>query len=369
MDSFSSGFRQCGHQVLEIDTSQGFNNEDYKKVKDFKPCYIVCYGFAGILSTPNGALFRLMGIPMIALLYDNPFFLLSDTVEEELREYADYYHLFIWDSYFLKKMRENRYKNCFSIMLAADLGKFYPQKVEVVPNSLAFVGSIKLPDNKCLDGLPSLVKNFIETIIEYKIQHFDVPVMEICSYFMNQNSYTQIREIFQNQVNYFWKTIYYKIHSVGSSYLRYFVLNCIEDVDINIYGSGKWENKNVRFHEYVPYGPSLSREYQKHVINLNISSIQLEHSINNRVFDVFASKSFLLRDYKEDMKKVFPQYWSYITFSNLSELGEKGEYYLTHEKERIELVEEIYNHIIKNHTYKERVKQILSIINEKNPCE
>jgi spore maturation protein CgeB len=92
------------------------------------------------------------------------------------------------------------------------------------------------------------------------------------------------------------------------------------------------------------------------------SSLQLDASVNNRVFDVCASNAFLLSDYKQDMESLFPDYWQHISFTNVDELMEKGLYYLAHERERRALAYELHKQILENHTYSQRLQQILQAI-------
>ncbi len=124
------------------------------------------------------------------------------------------------------------------------------------------------------------------------------------------------------------------------------------------------ESAGINFKGRTDYRRELRKVYASHAVNLNISSLQLETSVNNRVFDCFASGGFLLSDYKEDMREIFPDFWKEITFTDIDEMNGKIAYYLARPEERIELTEKARQIVMKEHTYLQRARYIMSLIPE-----
>ncbi len=364
---YCNGFTALGHQVLQLELENGFKKQGLELVREFGPDFVFCYGLTGFIPTGNadgqkGGLFRMLGIPLVMAHYDNPFFILTGEIVKELQNYPKYYYSFIWDEYLLELFTRSGLPNGYSTLLATDPELFYPQGIPPEPQTLSFVGRINL-DKMGLDGLQPLVKKFAETVIETKIDRFEVPLLDICLQALELSSYSEIKQLFINDPVGFWTNVYCQIlHVQGSNRYRYAILNCIEETPIHLYGTNNWEKSNIILHDNVPYGKELAAVYQKYAVNLNLSSFQLETSVNNRVFDVFASGGFVLSDYKREMEKVFPDHWQEITFRNLEELGNKGEYYLSHPKQRDELIAELYQHVTKYHTYKNRVEEIIDVM-------
>lgn len=372
MEGYIKGFSKTGHQVLKIDTSKGFSQQHVNLIKDFNPDFVLGYGFNGFIltnhqsgrETVKAGLFRLMGIPVVALHYDNPFFGMLPEVFAEIKSYPEYYYNFIWDRCLLNLYNQSGMPPGYPIMLAADPDEFFTMEIEPEPETLAFVGGVNLQNVEFNQDHP-LVKQFMETVVRLKLERFEIPLIQICFQALERSNFSEIKQIYLNDPCTFWTKIYYQIHAKGSPLLRYFILNSIEDVNLHVYGATNWVKENLILHDRVPYGRELSKVYQQYAINLNISSIQLETSVNNRVFDVFASKGFLLSDYKQEMELIFPDHWQEITFRNLDELGSKGEYFLTHDKERRELTEELYHIVLKRHTYQNRAQEIIEVIQNK----
>ncbi|MGG4500830.1 methyltransferase domain-containing protein [Paenibacillus polymyxa] len=359
-DDYAIAFEQLGHEILYVRLEEGFGLSEIQNIKDFKPDIAVAYGSVGIFQDGKQFLLRQMGIPLVSLHYDNPFFSIDEGLEVEFQEHASYYYHFVWDKYCLQLLTERNIKNVHPIMLATNPLKFYPNpQIKAKEGEIAFVGNIAKVDQNVLEE--NLEQMFVNFIINEKVKNINIPTYDLCREAFLLKEFEPIRYLYEKHPYAFWRNIYMPIHTRGSAVLRQHVLNSISGIDIHMYGSKEIASDHLILHPSVPYS-ELSSLYQSYAVNLNISSIQLETSVNNRIFDVFASKSFVLSDYKDDMKLIFPNVWNEISFGSLEELVIKGDYFLTHPKERIELVEELYEHVITKHTYKERAMEVIEIV-------
>lgn len=361
MNSYESAFIEAGCQVITVKSEEILSRKSIDTISDFLPDIAVCYGISGIAKIQGqGYFLRALKIPLIMLFYDNPFFFMDGELVSEMQEYPQYYYNFIWDDNFLDIFKAIVSQNSFKIMLAADIYKFRPEAKLNLKKSIAFVGSINEGALKS-ETDNALVDDFINRVIEFKTRHLDIPILNICVRFFKMKKYNEVHEIFQNRNQEFWQRIYFLIHQKGSAFLRKCALAAIDGIDINFYGYTDLSKDNINKCGFASYGQELSRVYQENYINLNVSSLQLETSVNNRVFDVFACKGFVLSDYKRDMDEIFKGYADKISFKNIDDFCKKAEYYFEHEKERNEIIETAYNEILKNHTYKERAKYIVDI--------
>jgi spore maturation protein CgeB len=364
IDGFTKGFRQSGHEVLAIDISKA--NIDINGVIAFKPDFVLAYGYNGFCKTSGGFAFRLLQTPLISLHYDCPYFGRDREIATEILNHPDFYYEFVWDDTFLQMLRSEGFVNSAPILLATDEEAFRPTGIEpaAVDPSVCFVGGLNLRKEKPTVGVP-IIDSFIDLVIDTKVGRLDVPVLEICQQLFATAEYAPVQQFFKSEPEQFWKQVYYKIHGWGSTVTRKFILDSIDGVPLHVYGhTGDWERHNAVFHDKVPYGTELSAVYQQYALNLNITSLQLEKSINNRPFDAYASKAFMLNDFREDLITAYPAHWEQISFKSLEQFAEKGEYFLTHERERRELVNELYDHTLKHHTYRERANQIVAKLGE-----
>lgn len=364
MEGFGKGFRQAGHDVLVVDVSKG--NIDIQGVIGFKPDFVVAYGYNGFCKTSQGYAFRQLEIPLVSLHYDCPYFGRDEEVTREILDHSPLYYEFVWDDTFLQMLKRDGVANASHLLLATDPEWFQPVQTAAggVSASVCFVGGLNLGKDKPATGVP-LLDSFMDEVIDSKVARLDIPVMEICQELFATPQYAAVQQFFKSEPVQFWREVYYKIHGWGSTVTRKFMLDSIDGVDLHVYGhTGAWERPNAVFHERVPYGPELSQVYQRYALNLNITALQLEKSINNRPFDAYASKAYMLNDFREDLITAYPDHWERISYKNLGEFAEKGEYYLTHDKERKELLEDLYQHTLKQHTYQQRAAQMVAKLEE-----
>ncbi|WP_339274913.1 methyltransferase domain-containing protein [Paenibacillus sp. FSL W8-0426] len=359
---YAQAFEEVGAEVLTVPLDGNFNTIGYHSVLNFKPDYIIGYGYKGIIRDKWGDfVWRNSGIPVICLHYDNPIVVLDKVHQNEFIENPSFYYHFVWDSYFQRILIEKGINRVHPILLATNPRKFHPiPDIQRQENQLAFVGSMNLcPPFDQMNY--HIEQRFIDYVIHQKSADFHIPVYDICMKALSLEEFQPIAFLYKNYPEEFWTNIYGPIHVRGSSIFRRQVLGSLIGVDMHIYGSQQKLNEYTINHPAIPY-EELSQVYQLHAVNLNISSLQLETSVNNRVFDVFASKGFVLSDYKKDMELVFPDAWEAISFVSLEDLLVKADYYLTHRNEREELVGELYNHILDKHTYKHRANEIIGVL-------
>ena len=96
-------------------------------------------------------------------------------------------------------------------------------------------------------------------------------------------------------------------------------------------------------------------------INLNITSKSIRSGLPLRIFDILGCGGFLLTNFQPELSRYFTPGYDLACYSSDDELVEKTEYYLSHEKERIEIAQNGLQTVIQYHNYPERLLQIISI--------
>ena len=91
-------------------------------------------------------------------------------------------------------------------------------------------------------------------------------------------------------------------------------------------------------------------------INLNISLRSIVNGIPLRAMDIMASKGFLLTNYQSDFMEFFIPDEDFVYYDSYEDLLEKVSYYLTHEKQRLEIAENGYQKVKNYHNYKKRIE-------------
>lgn len=349
MECFAKAFRRCGAdvQVIESRRLETNTDEEFARIFSFHPEVVLGYGCGAIIEAEGQGVFRTLGIPVVLLFYDCPFFGLTPWIEKELQEFPDYYHHFVWDRAFISPYEKIIGRSAHKILLAADPEVFRP-----LPASdsfdLSFVGTsvdIAGIQNERRRNYPSQLNESLNTMIERKVNYPSIPLSKIWDQ-MYADGLIKKRLEWSDKEN---VSLYFRMHQEGSSSFRASATSTIQDV---------LKSSRIKvFSGQVDYFSELPKIYSDSKINLNFTSFQSEESVNSRIFDVGAAGGFLLTDYRADLERIFSE-WKAISWASLEECVEKVRYFLAHAKEREELSQLLYKEILAEHTYVHRAQYI-----------
>lgn len=155
-----------------------------------------------------------------------------------------------------------------------------------------------------------------------------------------------------------------------------------EKYDLKIYGRDwtlfdRFQNIAMKAGQYynIPYlksfkklSPTLEGERDLHysskiALNIHNHTIGL-HDLNERTFKIPISKGFQVVDNVSSISRYFKDGYDICVARNTDEWFEKIQYYIKNPGDRINIINNSYNNVILNHTYHNRVNQILKILNE-----
>lgn len=96
-------------------------------------------------------------------------------------------------------------------------------------------------------------------------------------------------------------------------------------------------------------------------INLNITSKAIREGLPLRIFDILGCGGFLLTNYQTELPAYFTPGTHLDCYGSEEELLEKTQFYLTHEKDRIEIARCGYEAVKEYHNYPKRLLEMLSM--------
>jgi spore maturation protein CgeB len=111
--------------------------------------------------------------------------------------------------------------------------------------------------------------------------------------------------------------------------------------------------------DYLEMAPFV---YNRAKINLNISLRSIHTGVPLRCFEIIASQGLLLSNYQAGFEDVFKDGYEYVPFENRDDLIDKIDYLLAHEDEREAIAKNGSQRLIKDHTYDQRIKEMLSYL-------
>lgn len=128
----------------------------------------------------------------------------------------------------------------------------------------------------------------------------------------------------------------------------------------------KIQKNQIRYHQPTQNYRDTANIYIQTKINLNITSLQFDRAVINRVIDVASVGGFVLTDWKADLSKL-TSVSQEISYRNIDELNAKIDYYLSHDQERLEIANTLHQDIKKHCTYDHIVEIILSTVTQVSP--
>lgn len=115
----------------------------------------------------------------------------------------------------------------------------------------------------------------------------------------------------------------------------------------------------VRLHSELAYYNQLPFFYPCSEINFNCTSKQMKGAVNQRIFDIPATGSFVLTDWREQMDELFEPNTEIACFHEPEEVPDLVRYYLAHPQERQRIATAARKRILAEHTWQHRLQSML----------
>jgi spore maturation protein CgeB len=155
----------------------------------------------------------------------------------------------------------------------------------------------------------------------------------------------------------------------GTRRLRHEYVRALESEGLRVRGDAGWNEVVDGAGPPLDYFTELPNFYGNCPINFNVTSIQMPHTVNQRVFDCPAAGGFLLTDAQPDLEELFDLESEVATYSSLDECVDKFRFYKRHPGARIEIAGRARNRVLSEHNYAHRLKSIVRMLQEGFPRE
>ncbi len=371
LEAYQRALERIGHKVLVFSHDTGsFSPEQSRQFAlefmHFKADLVLCYGFSAMPRLNGGYFFRKHGIPLVALCFENPFFGLDQNLVDEIKTFQDYYHFFVWDSWYLDLLRK-LFKNCHPIRHAAEAPDISNDPLKRSPNfahELAFIGNI--PDfvqmRKERLERHTQFNSLIDRLIQMKMQSPDSNPFTLLSELLACGHASRDRKHSLSLTDpSLHKEIIFPLYAEGLGRSRCTILNQLNGFHVDYFGDFRWQASHITFHPPVGYFDELPQVFRSTIVNLDIPPFQSIDSLNNRFFDAGASGGLLLTKRSRELTSLFPQSES-ITYGSIEELNEKIRYYIGNIFQRNRTASELFHCVAANHTYDHRAPYLLETV-------
>lgn len=287
-------------------------------------------------------------------------------------------YLFYFDHKEYTRMKQNGYTNVYYLPLAADVIwtenlVVTDEEIEKYKCDISFVGGL-YSDNLYDRGLyyfPPDMQNTFSDMMENCAFCWDgqdrmAPLMTPQ---LLQDMKRYCPKIFKD--TYDMPDAYYIEHQFFNRKLtnveRTLLLELLaERFDLRLYtGPEEKVPEGIQSFPPVDYLSDAFKVFYASKINLNITLRCIESGIPLRIFDIMSVGGFVLSNYQEEMTKLFEEDKEIVLYRTPEEMLEKAQYYLAHDRERIQIGINGYKKVKECYSYGCQMQKLISVLTER----
>lgn len=312
---------------------------------------------------------NIIGIPYICLIVDSPVLeLFSTSIANPCNR------IFLFDKMLYDEFSPNNPDCIFHIPLATSVRNNYTTCINAPANlrtkfssDISFIGS--LYTEKCAYNkikLPALWSGYVDGLIEAQLKIYGYNFIEECvtpelidAFVTAQPALTDFPESMKVDTRAVIAQHYISVKAAEQERLRF--LKALSDrFNVDIYtGSNTSSMPKIHNRGFAKTATEMPVIFHESKINLNITAKSIRSGLSLRIFDVLGCEGFLITNYQAELPEHFNIGEDLEAYDSLDDLITKCEYYLTHEKDRLEIAHNGFEKVKQYHTYDTRLTQIL----------
>ena len=338
-------------------------------VISFRPDCCITLNHMGV--DVEGVLMDLLArlqLPLASWFVDNPHLI----IHLYTRCVSPWTTLFTWDSDNIPSLRAAGFEHVFYLPLGTDPDRFHPSKGVSAPAAwkadLSFVG------NSMVYKVGGRLKNgrfpraLLLTFHAVASDFMESDQRSVADFLKNcrPDAYAHYQQLPDNEAKLAYET------AVTWQATRLYRNGCVRrllPLRPLIVGDAGWkvefrhEAQQPRYMDALSYYNDLPLFYPQSVINFNCTSKQMKGAVNQRVFDVPATGSFVLTDWREQMDQLFEPH-EMACYHEPDDAPDMVRHFLAHPQERQRIVQAARRRVLSCHTWQHRLQTMLERMRE-----
>lgn len=377
-DDVIDAFRREGHEVVEVAYSDKEEPDDAQAVAkvtgDIRQAAVDCvfsFNYFPVVALAC----KELGMPYLSWIYDSPYV--------RIYHYSIAYptnHVFVFDSSIYLEFHNAGIQTVHFLPMAAnterlsamrDFGMFR-RTGWYNAHEVAFIGSLYTEAHNFYDrltGIKDYTRGYLEGLMAAQKQVYGYnfvqetlkahpKLIEDMRQFLpmtpGHDSVESVEYLFAQYVINRQITATERKELLGEVAERFGLDLYTPDQDFRM--KGCTNHGKVDYYDMAPYVFKTAK------INLNISLRSILAGMPLRAFDIMGAGGFLLTNFQPDFLEFFVPGEDFVYFESKADLMDKIAYYLAHEEERNQIAENGFRKIEEQHTYRHRVREMLSCL-------
>ncbi|RNC67277.1 MAG: hypothetical protein ED859_15495 [Desulfuromonadales bacterium] len=354
-----NGLRALGHRVITLDC-RGREGEEAAIFRDAvtrdRPDLVLSVNMRGLDRRGVAAeMLRRLGIPLALWFVDSPEFILYG----EAMPPPDACHVFMWDRGYIPAVSRQGYRVSYLPLAAdtalVDAARFeerFRADISFVGNSLVsgFLARLAVKFPAGAEAM-AFADRAIDRIIARRgdqLQVLDELIAQAGHFLANDEQRLFFRA--------------FLLHGATSAY-RTRLLQRLIPLGLTFFGDPEGWKKvfgpSINAHPDVNYFHETPAVYASSAVNVNATSLQMPHTVNQRVFDVPLCNGFLLTDRQGALFELFAED-EVAVYDGIGDAAEKALYYLERPELRGNIMEKARRRVLGEHTYGHRMGQLIA---------
>lgn len=369
-----SAFRSCGIQCdrfIHVDykerQSQNFETAFFKNIEKNKYDFVFSFNYFPILSHCC----QKYDIKYVSYVYDSPLVALYSCTLINPCNYV-----FLFDKATYLTFHNAGIQTVYYLPLAANVKRLTalkcPESIrEKISSDVSFIGSLYNEEHNFYDrltGISDYTRGYLDSIMTAQQQIYGEFILEDL---LTSDILNDLEKVLP------YKPMPDGTETVAFVYANYFLCRKItsnerlsllkaasEQFQLKLY-THKATNvlSKAEFIGPVDYYNTMPLVFQNSRINLNITLKSIHTGIPLRCMDIMGSGSFLLSNFQSDFLDYFVPGEDFAYYESPEDFITKIKYYLSHEKERRQIISNCTGKMRDAHTFEHRAKSIINLLN------
>ncbi len=343
-----------------------------QEVVEFQPDAILTMNHLGV--DREGILTDLLArleLPLVSWFVDNPHLVLHSYPKLS----CEWLNIFTYDKDNIVSLNKVGYENVHYLPLGTDPERFNPRNAEK-PYRKEWVSNVSFVGNSMRTKVASALgraqiprdlliyyKEIARKFIEYD-GHSVYNCLEI--------HFPNLLPLYHNLKNIENKLAFETAITWEATRLyRYLCFEQCFDFDPLVVGDSAWihalnkRKVKYRYISAVSYYDELPQFYCHSKINFNSTSQQMKNAVNQRIFDVTATNSFIITDWRAQMDDLLESGKEVVSYKEKEEIPDLIRFYLKNETARKEITNKGRERVLQEHTWEKRLEQAISTLKKK----